>query len=298
MRYSFSEAFGKIAKRDKKIVFLTGDLGFNAFEGLQKELGLRFINAGVAEHNMVTAAAGLAYAGFKPWIYSIAPFVSIKVLEEIRNDICLTGANVKIVGLGGGYDYAIAGPTHHATEDVGAILTLPNIKVYAPGFYQDVETVVKKIYEEDGPAYLRLTRAEETGIEVPAFRAFRRLKSGNKITVIALGSIINKVVEACSRFKSGLDLWVVSEIPFELKGGLEASIKRNKIVCIVEEHRATGGLGQYLARQLALKNIKLNKFIHLYARGYTSKKYGSRDFYLKESGLDSESIADSLRSLL
>src|SRR3990167_8515564 len=119
MRYKFADNLLKIAKKDKKIVLMTGDLGAHLFEPLREELGDRFINAGVAEHNMVTAAAGMAYAGLKPWIYSIAPFVTVKVLEEIRNDICLPNYNVKIIGLGGGYDYGIAGPTHHAINEIG-----------------------------------------------------------------------------------------------------------------------------------------------------------------------------------
>src|SRR5258708_5014050 len=118
MRYAFAKIIEKIAQKDKKVVFMTGDLGYHAFEKLKAVMGNRFINAGVAEHNMVTAAAGMAYAGLKPWIYSIAPFVTVKVLEEIRNDVYLPNYNVKIVGLGGGYDYGIAGPTHHALSDV------------------------------------------------------------------------------------------------------------------------------------------------------------------------------------
>src|SRR3989338_3456217 len=141
MRYLFGKYFQNIAEKDKKSIFMTGDLGFNAFEPLQEAIGARFINAGVAEHNMVTAAAGLAYAGFKPWIYSIAPFVSIKVLEEIRNDVSIPNNNVKIVGLGGGYDYAIAGPTHHILQDVSMILSLQNFKVYAPGFSEGIEEI-------------------------------------------------------------------------------------------------------------------------------------------------------------
>lgn len=297
MRSEFVETFYKLAIKDPKVVFLTGDLGFNAFEKLRDDLGERFINAGVAEHNMVTVAAGLAYAGFKPWIYSIAPFVSIKVLEELRNDVALTGANVKIVALGGGYDYALAGPTHHALSDVAVILTLPDIKVYAPGFAEDVEEVVKIIYKKDGPAYLRMTRSEEVKAKIPAYSPCRRILNGDKITVIAFGSIVTKVIDACIN-TGGVDLWLITELPFDLPSSLIQSIKKTRAICIVEEHVKTGGLGHFLSHAVAEEKMTQKKFIHLCAKGYISKKYGSRDFYLKESGLDSENIADSLRSLL
>lgn len=298
MRSIFVKTFSQIAKKDPRIIFLTGDLGFNAFEKMQRDLGSRFINAGVAEHNMVTAAAGMAYAGFNPWIYSIAPFVSIKVLEEIRNDICFSKRNVKIVGLGGGYDYAIAGPTHHALQDVACILTLPDIKVYTPGFVEDVPSIVSKMYKEDGPSYLRLTRGQKINIKLSSYSACRRVLTGNKLTVIALGSIIYKVLEVAGKYRNKIDLWLISELPVNIQNELIKSIKKTNNLLIVEEHVRTGGLGHYMGGLLSENKIKLANYIHLYAKGYISGRYGSRDFYLKESGLDSESIADSLRNLL
>lgn len=297
MRYIFAKRFLQLALKDKKLIFMTGDLGFNAFESLKSSLGERFINAGVAEHNMITAAAGLSYTGFAPWVYSIAPFVSIKVLEEIRNDICFAKRNVKIVALGGGYDYAIAGPTHHALEDVAAILTLPNIKVYIPGFSEDVIPIINKIYRDIGPSYLRLTKAVKIDLEPPTYQSCRRILAGNRVTVIVLGSIIAKVVEACKNLK-GVDLWLVTELPLEVNKELFNSIIKTKRVCVIEEHVASGGLGQILGHLIGTNKIGLKNFIHLYAKGHLSGKYGSREFYLKETGLDSKSIAKTLQIIL
>src|SRR6516225_772469 len=108
-----------------EMVFLTGDLGFMALEPLRDSLGNRFINCGVAEQNMVTVAAGLAKAGFDVWVYSIAPFCYARAFEQIRNDVCLHGLPVRLLGNGGGYGYGVMGPTHHALEDYGVMLTLP-----------------------------------------------------------------------------------------------------------------------------------------------------------------------------
>lgn len=293
MRYLFADELLKIAEKDKRVVLLTGDLGFHLFENLQKKLGKRFINAGVAEHNMITAAAGLAYTGFRPWVYSIAPFVTIKVLEEIRNDVAIANLDVKIVGLGGGYDYAIAGPTHHSLGDVGSLRTVPGIKVYVPGFAEDVSAVVKKMYERAGPAYLRLTKAQKSQFRVNKYSAIRRIVAGKKVTIVALGSIINNVVEV-----KNADVWLVSELACEIPSSFFNSIKKTKKLLVVEEHVKTGGLGEYLAEFLLAKKIRLDKFIHLFARGYISKRYGSRDFYLKETGLDRESITRTIKRLI
>lgn len=300
MRYKFAEIFEQIARRDKKTVFMTGDLGFHAFEKMRDSLGDRFINAGVAEHNMVTAAAGLASSGLKPWIYSIAPFVTIKVLEEIRNDICLPNYNVKIIGLGGGYDYGIAGPTHHAINDIGIMLTLPNMKVYTPGFAEHLETIVERLHKDARPAYLRLTKAERLDTVVPPYAPLCRVLKGNKLVVIVLGSMINRVIPAILSLKKeeSIDLWLISELPFTISSELMASLGRIQSALVVEEHVKTGGLGHYLQHLLGEQSVKLKKFRHLHAKGYISHLYGSRDFYLKENRLDPENLKKELEAIL
>ena len=122
---------------DPRMVFLTGDLGFMALEPLQAAMGNRFINAGVAEQNMITVAAALARQGLETWAYSIAPFLYARPFEQIRNDIAFHRLPVRLIGNGGGYGYGVMGPTHHAIEDYGVLLTLPNMAVYAPVFDAD-----------------------------------------------------------------------------------------------------------------------------------------------------------------
>src|SRR4051794_5962777 len=132
MRAEFAEAMLELLRRRKDLVFVTGDLGYLAFEGLAQAYGERYVNAGVAEQNAVSLAAGLARAGHLPWVYSIAAFAVLRPYEQIRDDVCLHKLPVKLVGNGGGYGYGVMGPTHHALEDVGALRALPNMKLYLP----------------------------------------------------------------------------------------------------------------------------------------------------------------------
>ena len=129
-----------------KLVFLTGDLGYQALEPLQQTLGERFINAGVAEQNMVSVAAGLAKIGLQPWVYSISPFVYARPFEQIRNDVCLHDFPVRLVGNGGGYAYGVMGATHHALEDYGAMLCLMNMRVFVPAFAADVLEIINQLH--------------------------------------------------------------------------------------------------------------------------------------------------------
>src|SRR3954469_19230837 len=167
MRQAFSRALlGRAARGE--FVFLTGDLGFGALEPLREAMGERFINAGVAEQNMVSVAAGLSRAGLRPWAYSIAPFIYARPYEQIRNDVCLHNLPVVLVGNGGGYGYGVMGPTHHAIQDYGALLCLPGLRAYVPAFDGDLQAQVRHLFEVEHPAYLRLGLSEEpSGVTPP-----------------------------------------------------------------------------------------------------------------------------------
>ena len=155
MRKQFSEAIVKRCN-NSEMTFLTGDLGFMALEPIQLALSERFINWGIAEQNMISVAAALSRDGWETWVYSIAPFCYARPFEQIRNDICFHNLPVKIVGNGGGYGYGVMGPTHHAIEDYGIMLTLPNMKVLIPAFDEDVFSVIEIAGQMNNPLYLRL----------------------------------------------------------------------------------------------------------------------------------------------
>src|ERR1041384_1815133 len=130
MRTEFANAMSALFETRKDLVFITGDLGYMAFESLAATLGERFVNAGVAEQNAVSLAAGLAREGQLPWVYSMAVFTVLRPYEQIRHNLCLHELPVKLVGNGGGYGYGIMGATHHALEDVAALRALPNMRLY------------------------------------------------------------------------------------------------------------------------------------------------------------------------
>jgi transketolase len=159
MRKEFAQAIIDVAKTNDKIVFLTGDLGFMALEGVKEALDDRFINAGVAEQNMATMAASLAYEGFLPFIYSISPFITLRPYEQLRNDICLHNLPVKVIANGGGYGYGIMGSTHHNIEDIGSMRILPNMKVFVPFTAEDVASSLHEMIADPSPNYLRLNMA-------------------------------------------------------------------------------------------------------------------------------------------
>lgn len=278
------------------MVFLTGDLGFMALEPLQKALGRRFINAGVAEQNMVSVAAGLAQQDFEVWVYSIAPFCYARPFEQIRNDVAFHNLPVKLIGNGGGYGYGVMGPTHHAIEDYGVLLTLPNMSVYIPVFDEDMEAVIARAGASCRPAYIRMGRGEPPkGYRVPAYAPWRQLTCGDGPVVIAVGPLAGTYIEAFERLpvECRPNFWVVTELPLEqnpLPAELLLQIGVASSLCVAEEHVRHGGFGSDLLLHLAEKNIAVRNFRHLYARAHHFDRYGSQNFLRQQSALDVDAM--------
>jgi transketolase len=279
---------------EPSLVFLTGDLGFNALEPLRDVLGARFINAGVAEQNMISVAAGLAKLALRPWVYSIAPFIYARAFEQIRNDVCLHNLPVVLVGNGGGYGYGVMGGTHHALEDYGCLLTLPSVRVFLPAFDEDVSAIVTLLMQTQQPAYFRLGVSERPReFVVPGYRPWRRIGEGSGSTLVVTGPIVGGILAAAVDLPDSKrpDVWLVSEMPIEpLPQELIGSIRRSQRLLIVEEHTQSGGLGQMLTLSLARTGDVPERLSHRFARGYVSGLYGSQRFHRAESGLDVTSV--------
>ncbi len=292
---------GRSAKPD--MLFLTGDLGFMALEPLQAAMGGRFINAGVAEQNMISVAAALARQQFEVWVYSIAPFVYARPFEQIRNDIAFHGLPVKLIGNGGGYGYGVMGPTHHAIDDYGALLTLPSMSVYTPVFDEDMDLVIERAGASNQPAYIRMGRGEvPKGYQAPAYAPWRELVQGDSAVVIAVGPLAGTYLAALEGLPAPRRpcLWAVAELPIEQSPPPEelvARIATGASVVIAEEHVRQGGFASQLLLHLAERQITVSRFRHLYARAHHFERYGSQTFLRCQSQLDSASLLSVLAGL-
>jgi transketolase len=285
---------------DPRMVFLSGDLGFMALEPLQQSLGERFINAGVAEQNMISVAAALCRTGLEAWVYSIAPFCTARPFEQIRNDVALHGLPVKIVGNGGGYGYGVMGPTHHAIEDYGTLLALGGMQACVPAFDQDVEDAVRITGDTPAPCYLRLGRGEApAGFEPPSFEAWRQLTEGQGPTMAVVGPLAGTYMQALQAMPESdrPNLWVVGLLPVERHpppAEFLRQLTRSGALLVVEEHVARGGFASELTLHLALSGIVPPRVQHLCARSARYERYGSQGYLRRQSGLDPESVSAAL----
>lgn len=258
MRNAFIETLEEEAGKNKNIILLTGDLGFTVFERFMKKFPDRFINMGVAEANMIGVATGLSLTGKIPFVYSIAPFITLRPLEQIRNDVCMHKANVKIVGVGAGLSYSHAGPTHHSNEDIGVLRTLPNITLVSPADPVETKLATREIIKIKGPCYLRLGKKGEQKIykKIPKFSLGKAIiiKRGTKVALICTGSITYNVIAAAKILHEKnihptiISMHTIYPLDQDL---LKKIVKTHKIVITVEEHSVVGGLGSAVSEFLA-----------------------------------------------
>jgi transketolase len=297
MRVEFAQSVINAYDKNDKLVFITGDLGYMALEQVQQKYGERFINAGVAEQNMITVAAALAHEGFIPWAYSISPFVTLRPYEQIRNDVCLHNLPVKLVGNGGGYGYGIMGATHHNIEDIGAMRILPNMKVYVPFTAADVEQAVEQMVADPNPNYLRLNMGAKINYPVAPFTQWRKIKDGTRGVVVGTGPVTENILNTA--YADDLEVWVLSVFPITtLPAELISSINATQKLITIEEHAGECGLRETLSYHL-LNNLTSNiKILALSANGYPSGRYGDQKFHQAENNLGGEGLVKELAAFL
>lgn len=300
MRADFSKALENLFDKEDRHVFLTGDLGFMAFENIRAKFGQRFINAGVAEQNMVSVAAGMAKEGLIPWVYNIAPFAVLRPYEQIRNDVCLHNLPVKIVGNGGGYGYGIMGATHHTLEDLAVMRVLPNMKIYVPMISADVNEAVTLMSRDGSPNYLRLNLGAKLPFKIGPFSAFRKIKSGKKAVMIGTGPVTGNILSADDPdILDDLEIWSVGLLPLEkMPEELLGAIKDKRKVISVEEHSGQCGLNEALARSIIGSIGTGMDFTSISACGYPEGRMGSQLWHQQQSGLAGQTLVKALKGAL
>jgi len=305
MRTAFIEALLELAKRDERIVLITGDLGFGVVNTFMEQLPRQFVNAGVAEQNMTGMAVGMALSGKICLTYSIANFPTLRCLEHIRNDVCYHNANVKIVAIGGGFAYGSQGVTHHATEDMAVMRALPGMVVVAPGDPMEARHATRAVVEHPGPCYLRIGKAGEpnvhkTEIEFRLGKALQ-LRDGDDVTIISTGGLLQTAVHAAERLAEiGVETCVLSMHtlkPLDTDAILAAASETRAIVTL-EEHSIIGGLGSAVAEVLAEADGVKVPFKRIGLPSSFSPYMGSQEYLRAQHGLTEDAVLKVVAQLL
>ena len=299
MRHAFAKALYDIAESDERIVLMTADLGFMVLEDFARAYPSRFYNVGVAEANMIGLATGLAASGYIPFVYSIATFASMRGYEQIRNGPILHQLPVRVIGVGGGFEYGHAGITHHALEDLAIARVQPGLAVVAPADHLQASAAIRTTYDLPGPIYYRIGKREDyvlPGLE-GRFRIGRAdvVREGPDILIVTIGSISAEVVKAADKLAEngvGTTICVVSSLRPAPYGDLRDLLERFPVSLTVEEHYTEGGLGS-LVCEIAAETTANCRIIRCGVRDLPASVCGSEGSLRKANGLSAEGICQT-----
>ena len=302
MRDTFVKTLLEIAKKDKNVYIITGDLGFGVLKPFWTELPDQIINAGIAEQNMTSIAAGLAMQGKIVYTYSIGNFPTLRCIEQIRNDCAYHHANVKVVCVGGGFVYGSLGMSHHATEDIAMMRALPDVTVLAPGDLVEAECATKAIYEQQGTCYLRLGRGGEKRIhdKIENFVIGKaiEIQKGQNVAVFSMGAIFDEVNEACIELQAQGIIPTVYTFPtvkpIDREVILECA-KTHKAIVTVEEHNLSGGFGSAVAEVLAEAEGIKAKLVRVALDDRYSCIVGSQKYLRKQYSIDAKTVIEKVK---
>lgn len=278
MRTAYLDALYDLASRDKRVYALISDNGAIVYDKYRKDFASQYLNLGISEANMLGMAAGMASCGKIPFAYTIGAFLAYRAYEFIRNDICLQRQNVKIVGTGAGEVYSALGPTHHSTEDLGGLRSLPNLTILCPASPLEVRKATIAAYEHVGPVYLRLGTNKEPELykEDYSFVIGKgiTIQRGEDITLIGTGSILSDVLAVAKLLqKVGIHARVINIHtikPIDRDIILQAIDETGKIIT-VEDHNIIGGLGSAVSEVIAEsgKGVAFKRLgLHGFSNGY------------------------------
>jgi len=303
VRGAFVEALISLAREDERIHLLTADLGWSVIEPFARAFPGRFLNTGVAEANMAGIATGLAQLGAVPFIYSIATFSSMRCYEQVRNGPVRHRLPVRIVGVGGGFAYGHAGPTHFALEDLALARTQPGLAAIAPADPAQTRAVVRASLDWPGPAYLRIGKGGNQAVPGLEGRfALDRpelIREGRDLLLLCCGGVAVEAVAAAEALAAqgfSAAVAVLAHLSFAPSPALVELLGRFERVLAVEEGYGASALGALAAQAIALNGLRCR----LGQSGVFDSPpgiSGSEAWMRTRHGLDAPGIAAAARAL-
>ncbi len=296
MRATFATTLGDIALGDQRVMLLTADLGFMALEPFSERVPDRFLNVGVAEQNAIAIATGLAADGFIPFVYSIAPFAALRPYEFIRDGPVLHRLPVRIVGVGAGFEYGSAGPTHHGIDDAAALRPLAGLMIVTPADHEQFRAALLDTWQHDGPVYYRLAKDEK--VTIPGlhgrFRSGRLelVREGRDLAVVAMGTAASEACAAAVLLEEhGLSAAVAIASTFNPSpvADLTELARSFPLIVSVEAQYVDGALGSLAAEAIAEDGAG-TRLMRIGVRTPPQARSGGRDYYNAVHGLDRGAI--------
>lgn len=282
MRDSFLHSLFLYAKTNPNVIILTGDLGYGALDVFFRDLPSQTYNLGIAEQSIISISSGMALEGKKIFVYSITNFISLRVLEQIRNDLCYHDLDVTLIAVGSGLSYGQLGFTHHSTEDISVIRALPNITIYSPSDQIEVNFFFDKILHFKGPKFIKLDKMVEKyrRNDIKVSMNPEVVSGSGDIMIFTYGSNVGYVTDILERNKILSDKYRVVSVPLVkpliFDENMIRQIETSNILITLEEHNLDGGFGSAIME--SINNVNVNFNIN------NIKRLGINNTFIKEVG--------------
>jgi transketolase len=295
----------KLAKKDPRIVFIGSDLGAGTLREMQADIPAQFFMEGISEQHVVGFAAGLAQEGFIPYINTIGTFLTRRAFEQVSIDIGLHQLPVRLLASGGGMVYAPLGPTHTAVEDIGLMLSVPNMKVFAPADAFEMENLLSTLVEDKDPHYVRFGKGGESIVTQgsPTFELKPKIFGDESadIIIFTTGVMLQHCLDAQSELETqGLSTTVL-HFPYlnnlSIKN-LDSYLSSARVRLCVEEHVPRGGLFTQILHELISAGKPLTNLYQLALPASFSHNYGSQMDHLDRNGLTAPKVIAKINELV
>jgi len=293
MREAFATALARFALSDPRVLLLTGDHGYALFDEFRAKCPQQYINAGIAEQNMVGMAAGLARVGYRPFVYGLAAFIPVRTVEQIKLDIAHDDLPVVLIGDGAGFVYSHLATSHQSTEDIACTRSIPGLQVLSPSDRTEMTACMEYALASNGPIYLRIGKSDRGDVHQAPIDPLKagqilKLRSGrsDRPGLIATGSMATTAVAVAHSLE--LNVWSAPVLkPLEHQP-IEAAAQVSRGLVTLEEHSIYGGLGAAVAE--ILSEVYPVRLLRIGVQDCFSKHCGTHAYLLQEHGLDADTV--------
>ncbi len=302
-RDTFINTIFSEAKKNKNIIFISADFGAPALDKFREQLPNQFIHSGISEQHMIDFAAGLALSGKQVYVYAMAPFITLRCLEQIKCSLAMMNLPVTIIAVGVGLGYADAGPTHYLTEDIACMKSIIGLDIYSASDSFTTEIIANKTLNDQKLRIIRLERHALPDIYSPKdyinSKGFCEIAKGEKICILSYGHLLHRAKEAVEEYNKKndiniglIDVYSIKPIPSDLKNLLS---NYNKIITY-EEQGINGGFGSSILEFLSDNNLSIPvKRLALNEKYYFEN--GGRDYLLDSNNLSKKNLIDNIQTL-
>ena len=298
MRLAIGKLIAELAENNQRFLALTGDHGYALFDEIRKSRPKQYINVGVAEQAMVGLAAGLARCDFLPLIYGLAAFVPLRVVEQIKLDLCTASLPVIIIGDGGGLVYSTLGFSHQAGEDIACLRSMPHIRIYTPADIHEFKICFSEAQNYRGPSYIRIGKSDRPELEFSkqhlTTESYFTQRGRLPAAIVAHGSMSSLAAHIAK--ESDLSSISVPRLkPFPTD--LAKQIAPFSQLIVLEEHSVHGGLTSAICEHLCLNQLNIPKISSLTLLDKFTEFAGDYQFALSEHGMSDPEVMAKVKSI-